>query len=152
MSGTSPVNKLLLPILLVVGGLSLVIMPGGFLFMLLAMLPTFMAYFMDHTPNKSAFKTVLACNLAATVPTLLPMIKGSAQVKHADIYTIMSTPSVWLFVYGGAAAGWCLIYLCRLVSRLFVVLSYEYKIVALERMQKKLLEEWGQQLQKKSSE
>ncbi len=130
----------------------IVVLQGGFIFLLLAMLPAIMAYFMDHAPDKSYFKTVLACNFAATIPTLVVIIKGVMQMKRADVGMIMSTPSVWLFVYGGAAAGWCLIYLCRLVARLFIVLSNEYKTAVLERMQKKLLEEWGQQLQRKSSE
>lgn len=138
-------GKAMMPILAVGGLAGIVLLRGGFIFLLLAMLPSVMAYYMDHTADKSMFKTVFACNFAATLPTLTPLLQGS---KHFDIGTIMTTPMVWLFVYGGAAAGWCLIFLCRLVSRLFIVLLYEYKIATLEKIQKKLTDEWGTQLQK----
>lgn len=141
-------GKALLPVLGIGCVLGILLLRSGFIFLLLAMLPAVMAYYMDHTEDKSMFKTVLACNFAATLPTLMPMLQSS---KHYDIGNVMSTPMVWLFVYGGAAAGWCLIFLCRLVSRLFIVLIYEYKIAALERVQKKLVDEWGIQIQKNTA-
>ena len=53
---------------------------------------------------------------------------------------------VWLLVYSGAAAGWCLIYLCRFIARFIVTLMYEYNTSSLENMQKRLVEEWGQEI------
>lgn len=141
-------GKAFVPVLAIGSVLGIVLFKSGFIFLLLAMLPTVMAYYMDHTEDRSMFKTVFACNFAATLPTLAPMLQAS---KHYDIGTVMTTPMVWLFVYGGAAAGWCLIYLCRLVSRLFIVLLYEYRITALERVQKRLVDEWGAHIHKNSS-
>ncbi len=67
-------------------------------------------------------------------------------MKHYDVGPLMADPMVWLMVYSGAAAGWCLIYLCRFIARFFVTILYEYNIAALEAHQKQMLDEWGQQI------
>lgn len=140
-------QKAILPILLVIGLLALVIMKKGAIFLLLALLPAFMAYFIDSHPSKSVFKTVLACNFAATLPTLMPLLQAGLRMQpNTQATAAMTDPMTWLFIYGGAAAGWCLVFLCRIISRFILTVSYEFHIVALERSRKRLLEEWGQKL------
>jgi hypothetical protein len=136
-------SKLVIPGLFVVSMAAVVVLQKGALFILLAMLPAIMAYFIDNHPKKAMFKTILACNFASTLPSLVPMIKAGLAMKQLDVSAIMGNPSTWLFVYSGAAAGWCLVFLCRMVARFIMILSYEYNIIHLEWVQRRLTEEWG---------
>jgi hypothetical protein len=118
----------------------------AFLFILLAMLPAIMAWFMDRTPDRSAFKTVFSCNLAGLLPSIMPIIKQAGSMKYQNIAGVMGDPKIWLMIYGGAAAGWCLVFLCRLIANLVITVRTEYHILGLERMQKKLAAEWGKRV------
>lgn len=139
-------NKLLMPLLMILTPVLIVLLQFGFLFLLMGLLPTVVAYFIDHDKGKPLFKTVGACNLAAMLPTLLPMLQAGIRFKHYDHASLISNPNVWLVVYCGAAAGWCIIYLSRFVARFIVTLVYEYSVNSLEHQQKYLLEEWGQEI------
>jgi hypothetical protein len=139
-------HKAYMPLLLTVAVILVVLLQFGFLVLLLALLPAIMAYFIDGNEGRPMFKTVLTCNLTGALPSLTPMLKAGLQFQHADISGVMASPHVWLFIYGGAAAGWGLIYLCRFIANFLLIIMYEYKILALERFQKKLMEEWGQQI------
>jgi hypothetical protein len=139
-------KKIVWPVLLIIVVAAGAILKSGCFFLLLAMLPSVMAFYMDSDRKKSRFKTVVTCNLAATLPYLIPMAQAHLHMRPYSITALMSNPTTWLLVYGGAAAGWSLIFLFRLISRLFIVLSYEYKIAALEKTQSKLLDEWGSEL------
>ena len=61
------------------------LMQFGFIFLMLAMLPSVVAWFIDRDPNKPAFRIVGACNLAATLPSLMPLIKAAMHMEHYDI-------------------------------------------------------------------
>lgn len=142
--------KAALPLLMIVSIALIVLLQFGFIFLLLALLPSVVAFYVDTAPGKPAFKTVLACNLAATLPSLMPMLmpmlEAGIKFRHYDTSTTLGNASTWLLVYSGAAAGWCLIYLCRYIARFTVMLFYEYNIATLEGQQKRLIDEWGQQI------
>jgi hypothetical protein len=90
--------------------------------------------------------------LAAMLPWLIPMILSGMQFKHYNSYGVMSNPFAWLVVFGGAAMGWCLIYICSFMSRFFISTLYEMNAVALEKFQKKLVDEWGEEILPKENE
>ncbi len=143
---TAGLSKAFLPLILVIVCGLIVLLRFGFIFLLLALLPTFVAYYVDRSKGRPAFKVVAACNIAAVLPVIEPMIKAGLKFKHYDVSSVLHDPSTWLFVYTGAAIGWCLIYLCRFIARFVVTVAYEYNINALEHMQKRLVEEWGHQI------
>jgi hypothetical protein len=119
----------------------------GFIFLALAMAPSIVAYAIDTDPKKSSFKVVLAGNLSAAMPTILTMLKISmSSMRRHEMVTIFRDPSVWMFVYLGAAAGWCLLYLCRHFARILTTMTFEHKIKDLQNEQKGLVEEWGQNI------
>ena len=134
--------------LLFLGGLgaTVVLLNVGTLFLLLALMPSIMAYFVDTTPNKNAFKIMFSGNISAALPTLLPMVKGAMNMRKFDITSAMQDPMVWLFIYLGAAAGWGLIYLCKYIASFVVAMSFEYNIRSLENVQQMLIEEWGKEI------
>lgn len=140
-------NKAYLPLFLVVC-LGLILMLNiGFIFLLLALLPTIVAFFIDDDGKKTTFKVVGAGNIGAALPSLIPMFKDGLGIKRFDYSSMMSDPSTWLFIYMGAAAGWGLIYLTRYIARFVVTMSYEYNVTNLKKQQRRLLEEWGPEIE-----
>lgn len=139
-------SKAAVPVLILVSIALIVLLQLGFIFLLLALLPSVAAYFIDTNAGKPLFKTVLSCNFAATLPSLAPMIRASIHLHHYDVAPILQDPLIWLFVYSGAAAGWGLIFLCRFIARFIVTIMYEYSITSLENLQRHLVEEWGPQI------
>ncbi|NBO17615.1 MAG: hypothetical protein EBV03_00010 [Proteobacteria bacterium] len=137
-----------LVLLLLLGGLgaTVVLLNVGTLFLLLALMPSIVAYFADPDPRKNAFKIVFSGNISAALPTLLPMVKAMINMRKFDITSAMQDPLVWMFIYLGAAAGWALIYLCKYVARFVVAMSFEYNIHSLENVQQMLIEEWGKEI------
>jgi hypothetical protein len=142
-------DKLLAPILLVCSLILIVVLKLGFIFLLIALLPAAVAYFIDSSEDKSAFRIVMLCNLAATLPTLLPMLFASIKMERVDVMDVMMDMKVWLVIYSGAAAGWCLVYLCRFIARFLMIMYLDYRVQALERFQKKLIAEWGERIKEK---
>lgn len=137
-----------LAFLIFLGGLgaTVVLLNVGALFLILALMPSIVAYFVDIDPRKNAFKIVFSGNISAALPTLLPMVKATMNMRKFDISSAMQDPLVWLFIYLGAAAGWALIYLCKYVARFVVAMSFEYNIRSLENVQQMLIEEWGREI------
>ncbi len=143
-------NGLLKPVLLIASLIFIVLLKFGFIFLIIALLPSAVAYFIDNSPRTSAFRIVLLCNLAGTLPKLMPMIYDAIEMKQIDVMPVMLDPQVWLVIYGGAAVGWCLIALCRFIARFLVIMYFDYQVVSLERFQKKLVAEWGERITEKS--
>jgi hypothetical protein len=115
----------------------------GFVFLMIALLPAMAAYYVDTTRGRIMFRTVFACNLAAAIPTIKPVFVSGLKFKNFDITATMADPKVWLFIYTGAAAGWAMVYTFRFVAKLALEIQYEFRADSLERMQKRLVEEWG---------
>lgn len=149
--GGKSLSKILLPILMILSFASVILLQMGFIFIMLAMLPSLIAYYVDRDEHLSMFKTILACNLAAIMPAIEPMLKSAIQLKPYDAVSLMTTPANWVVAFGGAAIGWCMIFLCRVIASFIMTVVYEYKIASLERLQKKLIEEWGEDLRQKNS-
>ncbi|MBY0408387.1 MAG: hypothetical protein K2Q01_11915, partial [Rickettsiales bacterium] len=52
-------------------GAAVVLLQSGFLFLLLALMPSIMAYIVDSDPRKNSFKVVFAGNVSAALPTVI---------------------------------------------------------------------------------
>jgi magnesium-transporting ATPase (P-type) len=141
-------SKIALPFLMLIGILCVFIFRLGFLFILISLLPSMVAYFIDNDEHLSTFKTVLAANSAALLVVIYPMISDSMQFKAIEPLGIMRDPFNWLIVFSGAALGWCLIFLCQYATRFFLVISDEYKLRQIEAQQKVLLAEWGDDIKR----
>ncbi len=123
----------------------IVVLQVGFIFFLFALLPSLVAYFIDDSPSKHAYKTVLACNLAGMLPTLAAFSRGAASV--ANLQYTLANPMAWMAAYGAAAGGWLLVWMCRSAAVLLVEITCDNRIASLERTKKKMVEEWGAGIQ-----
>lgn len=137
-------QKLIVPLMVIVCILLIAILQLGFIFLLMALLPSIAAYFIDEDYDMASFRTVFACNLAATIPTITPIFASGLKMKYYDIGGIIGNPNVWLFIYGGAAVGWCMIYFGYHAARAMLDIQYKLRTSYLEKAQNNLLEEWGE--------
>lgn len=140
------VSKAFLPLILVVFTGLLVFMKVGFIFILVAMLPSLVSYYIDTARSKSAFKTVFACNLAATLQPVGDVLKYGMHMSQERFNDAIHQPSVWLFIYSGAAAGWGLVYMLRFFVNYGVTYYHDYQLYHLQRQQKWLVDEWGKEV------
>lgn len=139
-------KKLLLFLLFIVSCVLIVVLQFGFIFLLIAMLPAFVAYFIDTSRSKHKFQVVFFCNVAAVLPTLAPMFEASFHFQPYDITVLVSNPAVWLFIYGGAAIGWCMLYFSNHIAVYIIGARNDYVIHQIEDQQRWLVEEWGEQV------
>ncbi len=136
-------QKLILPLLIVVCILLIVMLQLGFIFLILALLPSITAYFVDEDYDITTFRTIFACNLAATIPALTPIFVSGLKMKHYEVGSVIGNPNVWLFIYGGAAIGWVMIHFSSQIAYVFLDIQYKLRFASLEKAQERILEEWG---------
>lgn len=136
-------QKLITPLMIIVCILLIVLLQLGFIFLILALLPSITAYFIDDDYDLTTFRTIFACNLAATIPTITPMFISALKLKHYEIGSIIGNPNVWIFIYGGAVIGWVMIHFSSQVARVILDIQYKLRSTSLEKTQLKILDEWG---------
>lgn len=139
-------QKIIIPLMIIVCILLIAMLQFGFIFLIIALLPSIAAYCIDEEYDRSTFRTIFACNLAATIPIITPMFVSGLKFKYFEVAGTVGDPKVWLFVYSGAAIGWGMIYFGRGIGRIILTLKYKFKISFIERSQEKLLAEWGEQI------
>ena len=139
-------QKLIVPLMVIVCIMLVIMLQLGFIFLIVALLPSIAAYFVDNGYERSAFRTIFACNLAATLPTLTPMFISGLKFKYFDIGQTVGDPKVWLFVYSGAALGWGMIYFGLGIGRVVLSIKHKLQVTMLEHAQARLLEEWGEEI------
>lgn len=116
----------------------------GFMFFVLGFIPTIVAYYVDETPKMDLYRTVRAANIAGALPTLFNLTK--MDYPAAALQIAMNDPKTWLLVYGSALCGWILIGISQWVAYLSIMTSGQARIKTLEELQKKMVEEWGDEL------
>lgn len=143
----SKFKRLLWQILtLIISALLIFRLQIGFIFVLLALLPSLTTLLLDTSRRKYLFKAILFCNLTAIIPFVAAALVPSAGA--ASIELDMMRVSTWLIVYGAAVGGWVLVWLCRLISYATLSVTYTARKQFLEGTQEALLEEWGKQVQR----
>lgn len=136
-------QKLIVPLMVIVCMMLIAMLQFGFIFLVIALLPSIAAYCVDNDFERSTFRTIFACNLSATIPTLTPMFASGLKFKYFDVGGTIADPKVWAFIYGGAGVGFGMIYFGRGIGRIILTIKHKLQIGFLERSQEKLLEEWG---------
>jgi hypothetical protein len=117
----------------------------GFIFILLAMLPSVVAFYIDISKGRYTFHTVLACNLSGVLPFVPEII--SATSSGGSVSQMMSNTVNWLIVYASAGVGWILIYVVPMAAQAFIHTMHDRQISRLQRMQNRILEEWGNEVE-----
>lgn len=115
-----------------------------FLFAVLGLMPSFVAYFIDRSTSKSSYHAVLACNLSGVLVVIAPLLAHGNQVS--ELHVFMASPTNWLVMYASAAFGWILIYGCPYVGQFMIDAIQTKTLTRLSGNNKALEEEWGEDL------
>lgn len=137
-------NKALLPGMIFLVLIVIFVLRFGALILILTIIPTIVAFFMDRRAGRPSFKIIAACNLSAALPFIVPIIDFSLKKQYSEAGMVVDDWQAWAFIYCGAAAGWGMIYLSKFLARVVTLMHYEYGIGVLEKKQEILIKEWGE--------
>ncbi len=111
------------------------------LIILVGMVPTAVAYFVDTSREKTLGPTVLTLNFAGVIPALIKVWHDGHTVNNA--LQIITTPSILLFFLIPSAIGWTLFnYVPYLVIGI-IRRKAQSRIADLKKYQEDLVEQWG---------
>ena len=138
--------------------LSSVIFVAGLVFALPTMIvvcfgliPTLAAYAVDPYKRSHYLSIcVFSTNFAAITPFVFQLWdSGHTFIQAVDI---IADPVLWLTILCGAAVGWIFYGIFPRLISAYVVNMWKYKISALEKHQKKLIETWGEDLRPQTTD
>lgn len=139
-------KKALLPGLAFLIIMAIFVLRFGAIILILTVLPTMLAFFLDHKPKKPMFKIIAACNISAALPFIVPIISFSLKKHYSEVGKLVDDPRVWVFIYCAAAAGAAMLFLSKIVARIITLMHYDYSVKLLEKKQDLLVKEWGDEI------
>lgn len=114
----------------------------GFMFVIIGLLPSVVAYYMDVAQGRYTFKTVFACNLSGLLPYLGKMLEHGPS-RNAVLQQIMGDLNNWIIIYGAALLGMLLLKICPMIAQ-FMVLGFAHTNASrIKTMQRNIEAEWG---------
>jgi hypothetical protein len=122
----------------------------GFMFVIIGLLPSIVAYYMDITADRYTFKTIFACNLCGMLPYIGRMLHEGP--SSALLQNLMGTAMNWVIIYGTAILGWLLVEICPMIAQVLIAGFSQAQITRIERLQKKIEREWGPEVTELSKE
>ena len=129
-------------LLLIVSSLFLMaFLRTGFIFFIVGMMPSVIAYITDQSKHRYMFQCVFACNLSGMMGFVFTMIIHGP--SNAVLQQMMGSFTNWLMIYGAALLGWLVVKICPLVAEAMVHNMHKGQINRIQRVQKKLENEWG---------
>lgn len=137
-----------------VSGGTLLFMTGGFILvvsmivalptviiLMIGMIPTAVAFFVDRHRHKAAAICVAGLNFAGVAPFIATLWHTTNTVGHS--LAIVADVYAWLAMYGAAALGWLLYLGLPPLALGIIKIRGEQRIAALRAQQAKLREDWA---------
>ena len=114
------------------------------------LLPTLVAAIIDNHPQKTAWLTVGAMNVAGTVPIWFSLL-DSGQYSMLDAgraipaaFQLIAQPMTIIVAYGGAAIGSIIYYKVTPLVAAIVQNKNERRLRDIDKRQKALVKKWGE--------
>lgn len=114
----------------------------------IGMLPTFVAWICDRSEEKFATFCVGGLNFSGVFPYVMELWSGTHSIEAAT--GIMTNVFSLLVMFGSAGLGWMLFAAVPPVIATFLKVLSERKLTVLRTQQRKLVEEWGEEVQSNS--
>lgn len=132
-------------ILLILFSLTMMaVLRTGFVFVVIAMLPSIVTYYLDQSKGRFTFKTIFYCNISGLMPFLADLLRYGPGGGNLD--AVMNAPSTWIIIYGAAAMGMLLISITPQIARMLIGSLHNTQVSRLQRSQEKILQEWGREV------
>ena len=120
----------------------LVLTPSTFLILIFGMLPTWVSFLTDRSPDKYASFCIGGMNFSGTFPFLMDLWMGEHTLSQA--YDIMTDVFSLGIMYSAAAFGWLMFTFIPPVVGAFLTVLAQRRVAALRNEQRLLIEEWGE--------
>lgn len=133
-----------LTVILLIGGGLLVIDFRLFMFFVVGMSPTIVAFVVDADRRKYAARSVGCLNFAGLSPYFGKLIDGSHGTSA--VIDLASDMTAWLIVGGAAAGGWLLHFCMPMLVGQVMRLIDRARVGALRLRQRELAKEWGEEI------
>lgn len=131
-------NKLLL---IIISLLAMGVLRTGFLLVVVGLLPSIIAYYVDVSADRYTFKTIFTCNLTGILPYLEQMLRHGP--TSTILQSIMSSSQTWVIVGGASLMGWLLVKLCPVIAQFTISGLTQTQISHIEYIQRDIEKEWG---------
>jgi len=112
------------------------------------MLPTLTAYFSEKGNNRYAWLCVGGLNFSGVVPTLFSLYFGVHTMDEA--LRLLSEGGVLMWAYATAGIGWGIYKAMPPMVANWLSFSTERRVAGLKAAQRKLIEDWGDDVAKKA--
>lgn len=116
------------------------VMPSVVL-VLIAMIPTYVAFFTDNDPQKSGAVSVGVMNFAGIIPFLIDLWKKGQTLANA--FQVIGSANSWLIILGAAAIGQMIVYAIPQAIATLTLTQAESRLKALRKNLDMLKEFWG---------
>ena len=116
----------------------------GFLFIVVALLPTIIMHYVDRSRLRYKFKTIRACNVSGLLPFIAEMIKHGP--TSSVLERIMSDPLSWMIVYGASLFGLLLVRITPHIAHAFISQFHSSQANSLKDHQNNIEKEWGDEV------
>ncbi len=123
--------------------MAVVFLPTTFLLMI-ALLPSFVAAFVDRAKRKTRAVTVGAMNLAGTTPFLLTLWQKENSFDQA--FDIVTDPKAIIAIYSFAVVGYLIDWAMTGIVSGFLLQRGKSRVKAIEKRQKQLVDRWGKEV------
>ena len=131
-------------LLIIVSLLLMGFLRTGFIFFVVGMMPSIIAYIMDSSRNRYTFQSVMACNLSGMMGFLFKIVVHGP--SSAVLQDMMGSFTNWIIIYGAALVGWLMVQICPMIAEAMVNNIHQGQIMRIQRIQKKLENEWGNEV------
>jgi hypothetical protein len=129
-------------LLLIVSSLLMMgLLRTGFMFVIIAMLPSIVAYYFDVTRQRYLFRAIFSSNLSGLLPYIGQLLQHGP--SNGTLQNIMGSSRSWIIIYGAALMGWLLIKICPLIAQMMISGYHQSQLTRFERLQKRIESEWG---------
>ena len=113
------------------------------------MLPTLAAWASEKGSNKYAWLCVGGLNFAGVIKFLFDLWFGVHTLDEA--FNLLSEASVLLWAYGASGIGWLMYMSLPPMVSSWLSFTTDRRVAALKAAQKRLVEEWGDEVAKKNA-
>lgn len=111
------------------------------LMIVVGMPPTFVAWIIDRSHQKSATYCVAGMNFCGLFPYLMDLWLGTHSLQSAT--AIVTNVFSLLVIYGAAAFGWLIYITIPPVVSTFLTVMAQRRVAQLRTLQRQIIEEWG---------
>ena len=112
--------------------------------LVIGMVPTFVAFIADRTRERYLTITVGLPNACGCLPALVSLWAMGQSFSNAQI--VLTDPFGWAVAFGAAGLGWLVYLSAPPVAAVYYASSARMREQTLKRLQKSLIETWGEEV------